>query len=340
MRTPSATPIPQCMPPSSAAATIGSITSPASTPGATSGASSNATSSRRLPEQIFVVFQPIVDAHTHRICAVEAWRVDPSHQGPNFPRYLHFDRRGSGLIVELGKSDPRTGLPRRAHWPYRLRGQSFAAAIPEPQSRRRSDRRRCERCDFPPSRLKFDITETYRLRRPDAAEAVIRRCAARRAHRARHFGTAMPDRRPSPASSSTSSRSTPGRGGGGRTPPPPMCSNAIVLFVQGARRADPRRRRRNPLNRPALLDNNGCAHLQGWNFGRPCSCGKSTPSLGMRGRLKTRPSGVQGPDVRGSVHELSSPPPYYSSAATSHQSIVPGLFLPPAVPRFGGVFIA
>ncbi len=123
---------------------------------------------------IFVVFQPIIDAHTQRICAVEALaRWAHPTKGPISPDIFVSIAEESGLIVELGKQILEQACLAARNWPFRLAVNLSPAQF---WHRNLVDEviDTLDRYDFPASRLEFEITETYLLRRPEAAEAVIK----------------------------------------------------------------------------------------------------------------------------------------------------------------------
>ena len=204
---------------------------------------------RALAEkQIFVVFQPIVDAHTHRICAVEALaRWNHPTMGPISPDVFIPIAEESGLIVDFGRHILEQACLAARDWPFRL-AVNLSPAQFWHRNLVEEVMATLERCNFPPSRLEFEITETYLLRRPEAAEAVIRTLRRRGVRIALDdFGTGYAsigylrrfqfdlvkiDRSLVEAVVSDAAAAD--------------VFIAIVSLVQGARPADPCRRRRDP----------------------------------------------------------------------------------------------
>ena len=137
-----------------------------------------------------VAFQPIIRVSTGEIASMEALaRWTHPDKGPIEPDIFIPVAEESGLIVALGKHVLREACLAARDWPYKLAvnlspaqfwDRSLVAGVIDI----------LRECDFPPERLEFEITETYLLRRPDAAAEVI---AQLRAHGIRialdDFGT-------------------------------------------------------------------------------------------------------------------------------------------------------
>ena len=220
--------------------------------------------------QIFVVFQPIVDAHSHRICAVEALaRWTHPTRGPISPDIFISIAEESGLIVELGRQILEQACRAARHWPYRL-----AVNLSPAQFWHRNLVNEVidtlDRCDFPASKLEFEITETYLLRRPDAAEAVIKALRRRGARIALDdFGTGYAsigylrrfqfdlvkiDRSLVEAVVYDSAAADV------FVAIVSLCKAlGLPILAEGVESGD----------QAAMLTENGCAYLQGWHFGRP-----------------------------------------------------------------------
>lgn len=124
--------------------------------------------------EIFVVFQPIVDAQTGRTSTVEALaRWAHPTMGWIAPDLFIPIAEESGLIVELGKQILEQACAAARDWPFRLAvnlspAQFFVHDLATEVIATLA------RCDFPPTRFELEITETYLLSRPDAADEVIK----------------------------------------------------------------------------------------------------------------------------------------------------------------------
>ena len=101
---------------------LANFTDPAWRPGANIASGSNPISSERsINTQIFVVFQPIVEAHSGRTTTVEALaRWTHPTMGPISPDVFIPIAEESGLIVELGKQILDQSCRAARHWPFRL----------------------------------------------------------------------------------------------------------------------------------------------------------------------------------------------------------------------------
>ncbi len=123
---------------------------------------------------IEVHFQPIVEARCRRIVGVEAlarW-THPRH-GPIAPDLFIRVAERSGLINDLGRSVLVSACRAALAWDVELAVNLSPAQF--------WDRTLVNRIatvlhetGFPAARLELEITETYLLRRPDAAEEVLR----------------------------------------------------------------------------------------------------------------------------------------------------------------------
>ena len=123
--------------------------------------------------QIFVVFQPIVGAKDGRITAVEALaRWTHPTRGPISPDVFIPMAEESGLIVELGQHILRLACTAARDWPFDLAVNLSPAQFWNRNLVEEVIATLAE-CRFPPARLEFGITETYLLRRPDQAAAII-----------------------------------------------------------------------------------------------------------------------------------------------------------------------
>ena len=221
------------------------------------------------------MFQPIVDAQSGRVITVEALaRWTHPTMGHISPDIFIPIAEESGLIVELGRQILEQACVAARDWPYRLAVNLSPAQFWEGNL---VDEviATLARIDFPPRRLKFEITENYLLSRPDAADAVIREL---RRHGIRialdDFGTGYAsigylrrfqfdlvkiDRSLVEAVASD-----------------PAASNVLLAIVSLCRALD------LPIlaegvetaEQAAMLRANGCKYLQGWHFGRPVSARK------------------------------------------------------------------
>ena len=102
------------------------------------------------------------------------WRAGPIRRWGRFrPTCSSPIAEESGLIVELGRQILEQACLAARDWPFRL-AVNLSPAQFWHRNLVEEVMATLERCDFPPSRLEFEITETYLLSRPEAAEAVIR----------------------------------------------------------------------------------------------------------------------------------------------------------------------
>jgi diguanylate cyclase (GGDEF)-like protein len=222
--------------------------------------------------EIFVLFQPIVDAQSGRIITVEALaRWTHPTMGPISPDVFIPIAEESGLIVELGQQILEQACVAARNWPYRLavnlspaqfwEGNLVAQVIAT-----------LARLNFPPRRLKFEITENYLLSQPDAADAVIRDL---RRHGIRialdDFGTGYAsigylrrfqfdlvkiDR------SLVEAVTTDPAAADVLLAIVSLCrALGLPILAEGVETAE----------QAAMLRANGCKYLQGWHFGRPVS---------------------------------------------------------------------
>lgn len=125
--------------------------------------------------EIEVVYQPIVNARDGGVVGVEAlarW------QHPKFgliaPDAFIPLAEESGLIIELGRNVLRTACLAARDWPCRLAVNLSPAQFTDP-ALVDGVLAILDECKFSPDALEFEITETYLLRRPDLAAAIIRR---------------------------------------------------------------------------------------------------------------------------------------------------------------------
>ena len=124
-------------------------------------------------DEIGVVFQPIVSAETGEIVGVEAlarWRHGEHGEVP--PDKFIPIAEDSGLIVPLGRSVLTAACRQASDWevdlavnlsPAQFWGRGLAGPVSEVLAETR----------FPADRLELEITEGYRLRRPEAAGAIV-----------------------------------------------------------------------------------------------------------------------------------------------------------------------
>lgn len=123
--------------------------------------------------ELTVVFQPIVRGRDGSVVSVEALaRWNHPTRGAIEPDIFIPVAEESGLIVALGKHILREACLAARAWPYKLAvnlspaqfwDRALVAGVLET----------LRECDFPADRLEFEITETYLLRRPDAAVEII-----------------------------------------------------------------------------------------------------------------------------------------------------------------------
>lgn len=122
---------------------------------------------------IFVEFQPIVRAGDKQVSTVETLaRWDHPTRGRVSPDIFIPIAEESGLILDIGLIVLRQACEAARNWPFKLAvnispAQFWDAAL---VSKVLGILRET---GFPARRLEFEITETYLLRRPDAAKAVI-----------------------------------------------------------------------------------------------------------------------------------------------------------------------
>ncbi len=123
--------------------------------------------------ELSVVFQPIIRSRDETIASVEALaRWDHPTRGAIAPDVFIPIAEESGLIIELGRYVLREACMAARDWPFAVAVNLSPAQF--------WDRTLVDgvlatlaECDFPPERLEFEITETYLLRRPEAAAEVI-----------------------------------------------------------------------------------------------------------------------------------------------------------------------
>ena len=124
--------------------------------------------------EISVAFQPIVRSRSGQISGVEALaRWSHPTRGAISPDLFIPIAEDSGAIVELGRFVLREACLRARDWPFLLSVNLSPAQFWD-RMLVHDVLRTLDECGFPPERLEFEITETYLLRRPDAAEEVIR----------------------------------------------------------------------------------------------------------------------------------------------------------------------
>lgn len=124
-------------------------------------------------EQIDVVFQPIVRASDGTVTAVEALaRWTHPERGPIAPDIFIPVAEESGVIVELGRYVLRTACLAAREWPFKLAVNLSPAQFWD-RGLVESVLDTLKACDFPADQLEFEITETYLLRRPEAAAEII-----------------------------------------------------------------------------------------------------------------------------------------------------------------------
>lgn len=123
--------------------------------------------------ELSVVFQPIMRSRDESIASVEALaRWDHPTRGHIPPDVFIPIAEESGLIIELGRYVLREACMAARDWPFALAVNLSPAQF---WDRTLVDGvlATLDECGFPPERLEFEITETYLLRRPEAAAEVI-----------------------------------------------------------------------------------------------------------------------------------------------------------------------
>ena len=124
--------------------------------------------------QISLVYQPIVSAQSGRIVTVEALaRWTHPTKGPISPDVFIPIAEESGLIIELGQHILSLACEAARDWPFNLAVNLSPAQFWD-RDLVAHVMKTLERLNFPASRLEFEITENYLLRRPDAADAIIK----------------------------------------------------------------------------------------------------------------------------------------------------------------------
>ena len=124
-------------------------------------------------DQIGVVFQPIVDAAGDHVVGVEAlarW-THPRH-GPIAPDIFIRVAERSGLINDLGRSVLTIACREALRWDIDLAVNLSPAQFWDRTLVSRIGEALAE-TGFPARRLELEITESYLLRRPDAAEQIL-----------------------------------------------------------------------------------------------------------------------------------------------------------------------
>lgn len=220
--------------------------------------------------EIFVAFQPIVEAQSGRTTTVEALaRWTHPTMGPISPDVFVPIAEESGLIVELGRQILDQSCRAARNWPFRLAvnlspAQFWSPTLVEDVMRTLSHN------GFSPKRLKFEITETYLLSRPEAADAVINDLRSRGIRLALDdFGTGYAsigylrrfkfdlvklDRTLVEAVAYDTSAADVFRA------IVSLChALGLPLLAEGVETAE----------QAAMLRHNGCKYLQGWYFGYP-----------------------------------------------------------------------
>lgn len=125
--------------------------------------------------EIDVVYQPVVDADTGRICSVEAlarWS-HPLHGDVSPDVFIPLAERG-GMINALGRHVLRRACREALALPYKLCVNLSPAQF---WDRHLVAEIRAILADtgFPPGRLEVEITESYLLRQPEAAAEILNR---------------------------------------------------------------------------------------------------------------------------------------------------------------------
>lgn len=236
---------------------------------------------------INVAFQPIVRADDRAVVSVEALaRWNHPTLGPIAPDIFIPVAEESGLIIPLGKQILRQACMAARNWPYELSVNLSPAQF--------WDRELVagmvailDECGFPADRLELEITETYLLRRPDAAAEVIaklRRLGIRIA--LDDFGTGYASigylRRFNLDRVKLDRSFVEGIAKGGQAADVALAvialSNALHLPVvaEGVETEAAAR----------LLTAAGCAFLQGWRFGRPLPAREVDAGLASEGRAR------------------------------------------------------
>ncbi|WP_238995800.1 putative bifunctional diguanylate cyclase/phosphodiesterase [Sphingomonas solaris] len=127
---------------------------------------------------IAVVFQPIVEARAGRVVGVEALaRWNHPRHGPVSPELFVRVAERSGLINDLGRSVLVTACREAIGWNVDLAVNLSPAQFWDRMLVERIEAALAE-TGFPADRLELEITESYLLRRPDAAEEILVRLRA------------------------------------------------------------------------------------------------------------------------------------------------------------------
>lgn len=229
---------------------------------------------------IRLVYQPIVRVSDGRTVAVEALaRWTHPEKGEISPDVFIPIAEESGLIVELGEYILEEACIAARDWPFDL---SVNLSTAQFWNRNLADsvKSTLERCQFPAERLELEITETYLLRRPDAAARVItslRRAGVRIA--LDDFGTGF-------ASIAYLRKFEFDRVKIDRSLVEQVAQNSAAADVMSAIIALCRALALPILaegvenrEQAALLAAAGCTHLQGWHFGYPMSSEAMNASL-------------------------------------------------------------
>ncbi|MBB5687525.1 putative bifunctional diguanylate cyclase/phosphodiesterase [Sphingobium boeckii] len=129
-------------------------------------------------DEIGVVFQPIVSARDHQIVCVEALaRWSHAEHGMIAPDIFIPIAEQSGLIIALGRSVLATSCSEALHW-----GVDVAVNLSPAQfwdrGLARTVRDVLDETGFPAHRLELEITESYLLRRPEAAREILEQLRA------------------------------------------------------------------------------------------------------------------------------------------------------------------
>ncbi len=230
--------------------------------------------------ELTVAFQPIVRVSDGTVACVEALaRWHHPTRGPIEPDIFIPVAEETGLIIALGKHILREACLAAREWPYKL-----AVNLSPAQFWDRSlvggviDTLR--ECDFPADRLEFEITETYLLRRPDAAAAII---AELRSHGIKialdDFGTGYASiaylRRFNLDQVKLDRSFVEGIAGSNEAADVALAvialSSALNLTVvaEGVESEE----------QAAMLRVAGCEYLQGWHYGRPVAAADVTAQI-------------------------------------------------------------
>ncbi len=126
-----------------------------------------------VENEIDVAYQPIVRAQDEHIVTVEALaRWTHKQRGVVAPEIFISVAEETGAIIDLGWTILRQACTAARGWPCKLAINLSPAQFCQNNFVGKLLQTLAE-CDFPPSRLEFEITETYLLKNPEIAVDII-----------------------------------------------------------------------------------------------------------------------------------------------------------------------